>query len=408
MLDFQWPVLNYLQGRAQKMKLKYKLFLKQPHFGFKSPTDIKYIFSFRNAPFIGSNMKNLFCQLRSNKSKKSSLKSQKSNKNNVANGSITNTNSASTNSLPTSNQLVTNDATKTRVNTDPNAFQPKVSIYRYVTEEFQAKEADEISVFPGDLVIFEYADDSADGSWAHVLCTRNSKRGFLPNFILSTEPVRGVQYKKKIPRSQTDTHRNLHLTNFHRPQHQTAIGRLSSDSDNIHFHRHQHQHQIDMNSRFGVSHSLQSSSGNHSFQKYPDFKHLCSPTYYNIRNSDPHSECCEIDSKPFSREDLGLYVALHNFVAREENDVNLRTGESVTLLNKDDEDWFWVRKADGEEGFVPSNYICDYVHVKSFLDKGNSTVTSKSMIQNDSHTYMNHRPDRDSLATTDQQSSIFR
>jgi len=45
-------------------------------------------------------------------------------------------------------------------------------------------------------------------------------------------------------------------------------------------------------------------------------------------------------------------------VARDENDVSVERGEFVTVLNRDDPDWFWVlRHCDGNEGFVPSGFV---------------------------------------------------
>ena len=45
-------------------------------------------------------------------------------------------------------------------------------------------------------------------------------------------------------------------------------------------------------------------------------------------------------------------------MARDENDVSVERGEFVTVLNRDDPDWFWVlRHCDGNEGFVPSGFV---------------------------------------------------
>lgn len=49
---------------------------------------------------------------------------------------------------------------------------------------------------------------------------------------------------------------------------------------------------------------------------------------------------------------------LYTFVARDENDLSVERGEFVTVLNRDDPDWFWVlRHCDGNEGFVPSGFV---------------------------------------------------
>ena len=50
-------------------------------------------------------------------------------------------------------------------------------------------------------------------------------------------------------------------------------------------------------------------------------------------------------------------MVLFDFQAADENDLDVRRGEVVTVLNRDDEDWWWVMRADGEEGFIPSAYV---------------------------------------------------
>ena len=50
-------------------------------------------------------------------------------------------------------------------------------------------------------------------------------------------------------------------------------------------------------------------------------------------------------------------MVLFDFHAADENDVNVQRGEVVTVLNRDDEDWWWVMRDDGLEGFIPSSYV---------------------------------------------------
>ena len=47
---------------------------------------------------------------------------------------------------------------------------------------------------------------------------------------------------------------------------------------------------------------------------------------------------------------------LYTFVARDENDISVERGEIITVLNKDDQDWFWVMRSDSQEGFVPVSF----------------------------------------------------
>lgn len=44
-------------------------------------------------------------------------------------------------------------------------------------------------------------------------------------------------------------------------------------------------------------------------------------------------------------------------MARDENDVSVERGEFVTVLNREDPDWYWIIRSDGQEGFVPSGFV---------------------------------------------------
>ena len=37
--------------------------------------------------------------------------------------------------------------------------------------------------------------------------------------------------------------------------------------------------------------------------------------------------------------------------------MSVERGEFVTVLNREDPDWFWVVRSDGQEGFVPSAFV---------------------------------------------------
>jgi hypothetical protein len=50
-------------------------------------------------------------------------------------------------------------------------------------------------------------------------------------------------------------------------------------------------------------------------------------------------------------------VVLYSYAAQDENDLSVDRGQCVTVLNADDPDWFWVRRYDQQEGFVPSGFI---------------------------------------------------
>ncbi|KAK2715461.1 SH3 domain-containing protein Dlish-like [Artemia franciscana] len=63
------------------------------------------------------------------------------------------------------------------------------------------------------------------------------------------------------------------------------------------------------------------------------------------------------DMHPFFKERSGRFVVLYTFLARDENDVSVERGELVTILNREDPDWFWILRDNGQEGFVPSAFV---------------------------------------------------
>ena len=65
-----------------------------------------------------------------------------------------------------------------------------------------------------------------------------------------------------------------------------------------------------------------------------------------------------IEVHPFFKDPAGRYIVLYTFIARDENDVSVERGELVTVLNKDDPDWYWIVRSDGQEGFIPSGFVC--------------------------------------------------
>lgn len=65
----------------------------------------------------------------------------------------------------------------------------------------------------------------------------------------------------------------------------------------------------------------------------------------------------EPDMLPFSKDPSGRYIVLYTFIARDENDVSVERGEFVTVLNREDPDWYWIVRSDGQEGFIPSGFV---------------------------------------------------
>jgi len=91
--------------------------------------------------------------------------------------------------------------------------------------------------------------------------------------------------------------------------------------------------------------------------------------------------CSECESShaevhPFFKDSYGRFIVLYSYHAQDENDLSVERGQCVTLLNKDDREWFWVVRADGCEGFVPAGFVypLDALHRQQNL--GQTTVAS--------------------------------
>ncbi|XP_050692256.1 SH3 domain-containing protein Dlish-like isoform X2 [Eriocheir sinensis] len=76
------------------------------------------------------------------------------------------------------------------------------------------------------------------------------------------------------------------------------------------------------------------------------------------------------DIHPFFKDPAGRYIVLYTFIARDENDVSVERGEFVTVLNRDDPDWYWVLRSDGQEGFVPSGFVYPADVIQDHLEGG--------------------------------------
>lgn len=319
----------------------------------------------------------LFCPIGPSKPKKTSLK-----------------NNTATNSSNKSNQSTNNNINN---NQDQHATS---SLLRIVTKEHIAQAEDELSVRPRDLVLHEYTYEK----WTFVTSLRTSERGFVPENILS-DLRRNSPRRKKLPRSESANHElNDHLD----PNDQQSKDLSSKSGDNMirlglpHHHHHHHHHIQDDPPASSLLQSLQGSSGKQSFPRFPpDMRLLETPAYNNLKSPNSHFDT-HLEPEPFHRQNLGVYLVTHNFVARAENDLSVAPGEYVTLLNRDDKDWFWVKRThDLVEGFVPARFMCRCEEARSILTKGNSMVTME--LSRDFHTYINHPPDKET--STDQHSS---
>ena len=63
------------------------------------------------------------------------------------------------------------------------------------------------------------------------------------------------------------------------------------------------------------------------------------------------------DTWTSSPETTVVLTALHAFTAENEDEIDLVTGQRVTLVLQADEDWVVVKAADGRVGLVPLNHV---------------------------------------------------
>ncbi|KAI9575771.1 SH3 domain-containing protein Dlish isoform X1 [Glossina fuscipes] len=71
----------------------------------------------------------------------------------------------------------------------------------------------------------------------------------------------------------------------------------------------------------------------------------------------PTTLILESECTTFQKEANGRFIVLYTFIARDENDVSVERGEFITLLNRDDPEWFWIVRNDGQEGFIPAAFV---------------------------------------------------
>ncbi|CAG9854906.1 unnamed protein product [Phyllotreta striolata] len=100
----------------------------------------------------------------------------------------------------------------------------------------------------------------------------------------------------------------------------------------------------------------------------------------------PISIHSEPDMIPFSKDPSGRFIVLYTFIARDENDVSVERGEFVTVLNREDPDWYWIVRSDGQEGFIPSGFVypADNV-IQGHLNSANSNGNGNFNNQNNNH-----------------------
>lgn len=92
----------------------------------------------------------------------------------------------------------------------------------------------------------------------------------------------------------------------------------------------------------------------------------------------------------FEQDPSGRYIVLYTFIARDENDVSVERGEFVTVLNREDPDWYWVVRSDGQEGFVPSAFVYPAEAIQSTIHQHSTDKPICSLLGANSNFILGH------------------
>lgn len=247
--------------------------------------------------------------------------------------------------------------------------------------KYTAVERTDLSAEKGEIVLLLYRDNSK------VYAVNNKgKRGFIPfNYC-------------------TVLRKNDFVTNFSHSEN-TQINKWPA---NVYFHEFQKDssHHQSRTSNYHTKHHLPGLNGSvttHSVQRSRSEEALYRRNYHKSRtrkisssledlsddNRTPSmvSDLIHWDRKApetfrrrqkvqvthFRKFENEAVMVLFDFHAEDENDVEVQRGEVVTVLNRDDEDWWWVMRDDGIEGFIPSSYVSiEAIRISSGSSPGKS------------------------------------
>lgn len=184
-----------------------------------------------------------------------------------------------------------------------------------VLHDFTPCVDDELEVKRGQIVNILYREND----WVYIIGQDSRQEGFIPHSYCApyNTQLADLAIKKKLPRSQSQ----ISSSNV------TSEVNVNDGMDII-----QNDLVLDENTSdlMAMQASLKHSQA--SLSSEPDFL-------------------------PFAKDPSGRYIVLYTFIARDENDVSVERGEFVTVLNREDPDWFWIVRSDGQEGFIPSGFV---------------------------------------------------
>uniref|UniRef100_A0A023F5F9 Putative signal transducing adaptor protein stam/stam2 n=1 Tax=Triatoma infestans TaxID=30076 RepID=A0A023F5F9_TRIIF len=190
-----------------------------------------------------------------------------------------------------------------------------------VLHDFTPCVDDELEVKRGQVVNILYREND----WVYVIAAESRQEGFIPHsyctpFNSQLGELAMNNHKKKLPRTITENEGDP-------PAENRTGGGETSDCES-------YRKKVD------------TSTGNQQTQNIASSQ----ASLHSASSSQP-------EVHPFFKDPSGRFIVLYTFIARDENDVSVERGEFVTVLNREDPDWFWVIRSDGQEGFVPSGFV---------------------------------------------------
>ncbi|CRL08534.1 CLUMA_CG021235, isoform B [Clunio marinus] len=193
-----------------------------------------------------------------------------------------------------------------------------------VLHDFTPCVDDELEVKRGQIVNILYREND----WVYIIGQDTRQEGFIPHSYCApyNTHLADLAIKKKLPRNSSIP---------------GVDNQLSDYNDMVESHQ--------VNDMVGLQNNLKHSQAS--------------------LNSEP-------DYLPFSKDPSGRYIVLYTFIARDENDVSVERGEFVTVLNKEDPDWYWIVRTDGQEGFVPSAFVYPAENILQNQDTPHNPINS--------------------------------
>lgn len=233
-----------------------------------------------------------------------------------------------------------------------------------VLHDFTPCVDDELEVKRGNVVNVLYQEND----WVYVI-GEDQREGFIPHSYCApyTPHLGEMTIKKKLPRDlnvSSDTLSNAGTLagpngpgggpgGGNNPETATQLN-TTLNSTRSFFPPGQLNHGDGSdNESYGTkSHMPTNSPQSLNQQQQQSGRHVQSSSTQSL-----NSQISQPDIHPFFKDPSGRYIVLYTFIARDENDVSVERGEFVTVLNREDPDWYWVVRSDGQEGFVPSAFV---------------------------------------------------